>query len=243
VIVYIAIIGVFLFLFERFKPNKPFISSPKWFVRAICLNLITLVLFLLGSVTWELWFQSVTFFKLDVDLPLPIKGLITYVAFHFIFYWWHRAKHYYKPLWIIFHQVHHSIQRIEVLSTNYSHPLDTISSLLIGSFLSYCLFGFNIEVAAWFSFYLGSMGYFLHSNISVPRWIGYIIQTPQMHRMHHEYGKHKSNYCDIVWFDMLFGTYYNPTRQEICDKCGFDEDKEVRMKDMLLFKDVHKKIN
>lgn len=73
--------------------------------------------------------------------------------------------------------------------------------------------------------------------------IGYIIQTPQMHRMHHEYEKHQSNYCDVVWFDMLFGTYYNSRGQEICDKCGFDEDKEIRLKDMLIFRDVHKKDN
>jgi sterol desaturase/sphingolipid hydroxylase (fatty acid hydroxylase superfamily) len=56
------------------------------------------------------------------------------------------------------------------------------------------------------------MEYLVHSNIRVPNWIGYITQTPQMQSMHHQYGEHKSFYCDIVWFDMLFGTYHDPTR-------------------------------
>lgn len=238
-ITYIAIVGILLFLIERLKPSKPFVFSSKWYLRAVSLNLATLVLFIFGSFTWDLWFQSTNGYKLNIELAAPMKGLITYIIYNFIFYWWHRAKHSITALWLIFHQLHHSIQRIEVLSANYLHPLDTISSLLIGSFLSYSILGFNIEATAWFGFYLGGMGYFVHSNIRVPRWIGYIIQTPQMHRMHHEYKKHRSNYCDIVWFDMLFGTYYNPREQEICDKCSFDEDKEIKFKDMLIFRDVH----
>lgn len=232
-----------MFFIERLKPSKPFVFSSKWYLRAISLSLITLVLFIFGSFSWDLWFKSISVYNPNIELVPPIEGLITYIIYNFIFYWWHRAKHHYIALWRIFHQLHHSIQRIEVLSANYLHPLDTISSLLIGSFLSYSLLGFNFEAAAWFGFYLGSMGYFLHSNIRVPRWIGYIIQTPQMHRMHHEYGKHRSNYCDIVWFDMLFGTYYNPRKQEICNACGFDVDNEIRVKDMLIFRDVYKKDN
>lgn len=239
-ITYIAVIGILLFLFERLKPNKPFVFSSKWYLRAISFNLITLVLFILGSLSWDLWFQSINIYNSNIELAPPVQGLITYIIYNFIFYWWHRAKHHNIILWRTFHQLHHSIQRIEVLSANYLHPLDTISSLLIGSFLSYSLLGFNLEATAWFGFYLGSMGYFVHSNIKAPRWIGYIIQTPQMHRTHHEYGKHRSNYCDIVWFDMLFGTYYNPRNQEICNTCGFDADKEIKVKDMLVFKDVHK---
>jgi hypothetical protein len=37
---------------------------------------------------------------------------------------------------------------------------------------------------------------------------------------------------------MLFGTYENP--KEFKGTCGFDIEKELRLKDMLQFKDVHK---
>jgi sterol desaturase/sphingolipid hydroxylase (fatty acid hydroxylase superfamily) len=59
-----------------------------------------------------------------------------------------------------------------------------------------------------------------------------------MHRIHHEYEKHTSNYGDIVWWDMLFGTYSNP--KKFTTSCGFDNEKELRLADMLKFKDVHK---
>lgn len=234
---YIIVVGVALFILERIRPGKPFIPSSRWYLRAILFNLLALVVVIVGSITWDIWFHSVSLFKLGNDIPDPIKGLIVYTVFHFFFYWWHRARHKYSFLWRTFHQIHHSIQRIEVLSSNYLHPLDIASGLLLGSFIAYAVLGVSIEAASWFSFYLGSMGYFVHSNITVPYWLGYFIQTPQMHRRHHEHGKHDTNYCDIVWFDMLFGTYENVRKP--CDYCGFDEDKESKIKDMLLFKNVY----
>jgi sterol desaturase/sphingolipid hydroxylase (fatty acid hydroxylase superfamily) len=239
----IALAGFTLFILERIKPNKPFVYSKNWYVRSILFNIITLLIFIIGSVSWEPWFQNVNALIPEINLNKPTQGFIVYITFQFVFYWWHRAKHRYKTLWKVFHQIHHSPQRIEVLASNYVHPFDTLSSLLIGSAITYWLFGFNLDVAAWFSLYLGVMGYFIHSNIKVPRWVGYVIQTPQMHRMHHEYAKHSSNYCDIVLFDMLFGTHLNPTEQEVCNKCGFDSNKELKIKEMLLCKDVHKKAN
>ena len=57
-----------------------------------------------------------------------------------------------------------------------------------------------------------------------------------MHRIHNEYEKH-ANYGDIVWWDMLFDTYYNP--EKFTTLCGFDPPKEERLLDMLRFKNVH----
>ena len=80
--------------------------------------------------------------------------------------------------------------------------------------------------------------FFYHTNVKTPQWIGYIFQRPEMHRIHHEYDKYTNNYGDIVWWDMLFGTYENP--KEFKANCGFDNEKEQRLLDMLKFKDVHK---
>ena len=239
--IYIALFALSMFFIERVINHKPFVKSQNWYKRAVILNFLTLLIFYTGSLTWEPYFQSIQIQKPLFNSPAPVQGFICYIAFNFIFYWWHRAKHSNRVLWRFFHQIHHSPQRIEILSTNYLHPLDALSSLLIGATVCYILLGFNSTASAWFTLYLGLMGYFIHSNIKVPRWLGYIIQTPQMHRMHHEYNKHKSNYCDVVWFDMLFGTYINPKTDDICDKCGFSEDKELQLKEMLLFKDVYKK--
>ncbi len=79
--------------------------------------------------------------------------------------------------------------------------------------------------------------FFYHTNIKTPRWGGLFFQRPEMHRIHHQHGRHKNNYGDITWWDMLFGTYENP--KEWVHNCGFDDAKEQRLADMLAYKDVH----
>ncbi|HJU07536.1 MAG TPA: hypothetical protein VJ727_03550 [Rhodanobacteraceae bacterium] len=59
-----------------------------------------------------------------------------------------------------------------------------------------------------------------------------------MHRIHHQYGRHRNNYGDITWWDMLFGTYENP--REFNGRCGFDIDKELQLGNMLMWRDVHR---
>ncbi len=81
-------------------------------------------------------------------------------------------------------------------------------------------------------------GFFIHANIRVPRWVGYVYQTPEMHRLHHQSNHHSHNYSDFVCWDMLFGTYHNP-KQPIVN-CGFDEHEEKQVIAMLFGKIVSK---
>jgi sterol desaturase/sphingolipid hydroxylase (fatty acid hydroxylase superfamily) len=60
----------------------------------------------------------------------------------------------------------------------------------------------------------------------------------RLHRIDHQLGLHRNNYGDIVWWDMLFGTYENP--KEWNDRCGFEHDKEQLLLPMLAFRDVHR---
>ncbi|MFK3737841.1 hypothetical protein [Massilia sp. TN1-12] len=56
--------------------------------------------------------------------------------------------------------------------------------------------------------------------------------------MHHQHGRHRNNYGDIVWWDWLFGTYENPATFDA--GCGFDADKEEQLPAMLAWRDVHR---
>lgn len=47
-----------------------------------------------------------------------------------------------------------------------------------------------------------------------------------MHRIHHECGRHRNNYGDFAWWDMLFGTYENPAT--FASSCGFDDAREQK---------------
>lgn len=237
-IYYVIIFGAALFLFERIRPGKPYVKSSRWYTRAVILNITSLTVLWLGSVTWDKWLYGYSLFEMNDYMPAPVNGFIGYFVFTFFFYWWHRARHKSQFLWKVFHQLHHSITRIETLSSFYLHPLDMASSLLLGSITSYIILGLSFESVAWFNLYLGCMAYFIHSNIRAPHQLGYFLQTPQMHRRHHMHNAHDSNYCDIVLWDMIFGTYENQI--DPCDKCGFDKGVENRVVDMLLLKDVNK---
>jgi hypothetical protein len=47
----------------------------------------------------------------------------------------------------------------------------------------------------------------------------------------------REGYGDIVWRDMLSGTYENP--KEWTHTCGFDDAKEQQLLRMLAYGDVH----
>ncbi|MEO3403029.1 sterol desaturase family protein [Mucilaginibacter sp. CAU 1740] len=64
-----------------------------------------------------------------------------------------------------------------------------------------------------------------HTNIKTAKWVGYIFQRPETHRIHYECEKHSNNYGDIVWWDIIFGTYSKP--REFTTTCGFTYRKEA----------------
>jgi len=203
----------------------------------VAINLVQLGVVLLAGVTWERWLSSASLFHLSRFVSPAAGGLIAYFVATFVFYWWHRWRHEHDILWRLFHQIHHSPQRLEVITSFYKHPGEMMLNSLIGSALVYSLLGLSIEAGAVYTACTALGEFFYHTNVRTPRWIGYFFQRPEMHRIHHQYGRHRNNYGDIVWWDMLFGTYENP--KEFSDRCGFDDEKEQRLLAMLAYRDLH----
>jgi sterol desaturase/sphingolipid hydroxylase (fatty acid hydroxylase superfamily) len=226
------------FFIERIKPGWKLPNVSTWTIRVLGVNFIQLSVVVLAGFTWEKWLSSVSLFHLSNYTPNWLGGIIAYFIATFIFYWWHRWRHTVDFLWLGFHQIHHSPQRLEVITSFYKHPLEMTVNSIIGSLLVYTLLGLNPEVGAIYTLCTALGEFFYHTNVKTPQWIGYIFQRPEMHRIHHEYEKHSNNYGDIVWWDMLFGTYENP--KEFKSSCGFDNEKEQRLLDMIKFKDIHK---
>ncbi|WP_316828153.1 sterol desaturase family protein [Pedobacter miscanthi] len=227
------------FLIERIKPGWKLPNVSTWTIRVLVFNFIQLSIVVLAGFTWEKWLSSISLLHLSNYTSNWLGGIIAYFIATFIFYWWHRWRHTIDFLWLGFHQIHHSPQRLEVITSFYKHPLEMTVNSIIGSLLVYTLLGLNPEAGAIYTLCTALGEFFYHTNVKTPQWIGYIFQRPEMHRIHHEYEKHSSNYGDIVWWDMLFGTYQNP--KEFKSSCGFDNEKEQRLLDMISFKDVHKR--
>jgi sterol desaturase/sphingolipid hydroxylase (fatty acid hydroxylase superfamily) len=72
----------------------------------------------------------------------------------------------------------------------------------------------------------------------MPHWVGYGFQRPEMHRIHHDHGRHRDDYGDIVLWDMLFGAWRNPRTWD--GACGFTPEREERLTDMPRLRNVHR---
>lgn len=235
----ILLVFALCFILERLVPgwSLPHVRSWPW--RVLLANGIQLGVVLLAGMTWERWLSSMALFHLSDHVSPMAGGFFAYFIATFVFYWWHRWRHEHDLLWLGFHQIHHSPQRLEVITSFYKHPGEMIVNSIIGSLLVYTLLGLSPKAGAVYTLCTALGEFFYHTNVKTPRWIGFFFQRPEMHRIHHQYERHKNNYGDITWWDMLFGTYENPRRW--VHTCGFDADKEERLAQMLLYQDVHRR--
>jgi sterol desaturase/sphingolipid hydroxylase (fatty acid hydroxylase superfamily) len=86
------------------------------------------------------------------------------------------------------------------------------------------------------SFLASFCSLFQHANLRTPRWLGYLIQRPESHSIHHQRGVHAYNYGDIALWDLLFGTLRNPATFD--GEAGYWDGASRRVTAMLLGLDV-----
>lgn len=219
---------------ERMRPGRNWPDVKGWWARVFWLNAIQAVVVVVSGYLWDRWMLSHQPWNLGFLGPVK-GGVLGYLAITFVFYWWHRWRHQFDFLWRTLHQVHHSPQRIEVITSFYKHPYELVSNGLIVSAVLYLGLGLSVEAATNALLLSGLAELFYHWNVPTPYCLGYIIQRPESHCVHHQDGHHRSNYGDLPLWDMLFGTFDNPRKFDA--KCGFG-DREHELTEMLLCHDV-----
>lgn len=159
------------------------------------------------------------------------------LVYEFIHYWYHRTVHRYDWMWRLAHQMHHSAEVMDAFSANYLHPVDLFLFTTWSSLVFFPLLGLNLEAGLIAGAWLGFNAMFQHANIRTPRWLGYLIQRPESHVVHHERGRHRYNYANLPLWDMVFGTFRNPQNVD-SREVGFYHGASNRIVDMLLFRDA-----
>jgi sterol desaturase/sphingolipid hydroxylase (fatty acid hydroxylase superfamily) len=235
----IVIFAVFFLCVERFFPGRELPHAPGWYARAIFLNIVQLGIVVLAGYTWNRWLQGPSVLQI-ASLPAVVQGFLCWFAGTFFFYWWHRARHSVRLFWNVFHQIHHSASRIETLTSFYKHPVEIAINSMLSSAVIYVLMGASLEAGPWYSFFAALGEFYYHSNLKTPHWTGYFIQRPEQHSVHHKRGVHHYNYGDITWWDRMFGTFKDT--DGFVAHCGYKEGREQRFAEMLVFKDVNKRI-
>lgn len=230
-------IGLAMLVIERRFPGRRFATVPHWLARAGALNAVQVAIVLVGGLTWDRWFRGQGLWDASA-LGTYGGALAGYLAITFVYYWWHRARHEVGFLWRWIHQVHHSPQRLELLTSFYKHPLEIALNGALSSAILYVGVGVTPEAATLAVLATGVAELFYHWNVKTPYWLGFVIQRPESHCVHHAQGRHRNNYSDLPLWDMLFGTFENPRATP--GACGFDTARELALGRMLRGRDVHR---
>jgi sterol desaturase/sphingolipid hydroxylase (fatty acid hydroxylase superfamily) len=232
----LAVLGIygFLILVEALFPARPLPKVRGWRTRAL---LVFAFYFFLSSYLPLLWNDTLARYQLfDLAALNPFVGAaVGVLVFEALVYVWHRAMHKTHWLWRSFHQMHHSAERLDTFGAFYFSPLDIAGFTFLSS-VSLTLVGLPAKAVTYFFYVTMFLGTIQHTNIRTPRWLGYIVQRPESHSVHHGRGIHHFNYSDLPLFDILFGTFRNP--RDYVAESGFDGAYSAQIPQMLVFRDI-----
>jgi len=225
-----------LALAERLFPGRPLPPVPGWHVRALA---VFAGYFLLSSYLPLLWADALAPLQLfDLsDWPTWGAAALGLLAYELGAYAYHRGMHRIDAWFRVSHQMHHSAERLDVYGAFWFSPLDTVGWTLVAS-VALTLLGLPPAAATATLLVITFLGIFQHANLRTPRWLGYVVQRPESHTIHHARGIHAKNCADLPLIDMLFGSFENPRRFE--HDTGFWHGASARVLEMLLGRDVSK---
>ncbi|WP_444998453.1 sterol desaturase family protein [Aliikangiella sp. IMCC44359] len=233
-IIVLIILGS-LMLLEVILPGRKLPKIKGWYQRAIVVFVAYFYLSAYLPLFWDHYLGELQLFNLESVSPI-LGTVVGLLVLEFLIYVWHRSMHRFNWLWRSFHQMHHSAERIDTLGAFYFSPLDMIGFTMLGSLSLVVIVGVTPEAATYVLLSSIFLAVFQHTNIKTPQWLGYFIQRPESHSLHHGRGIHRYNYSDLPIFDIIFGTFKNP--EEFVNQNGFYDGASARIPDMLLFRDV-----
>jgi sterol desaturase/sphingolipid hydroxylase (fatty acid hydroxylase superfamily) len=175
------------------------------------------------------------------SLGLGLGTVVGYAAVSLAAYVYHRAAHRIGVLWRTFHQMHHAPQRMDMGGAAIFHPLEIVVFVSLSTVTTTLVLGLSPEAAALTGFVAQFYSFFQHLNVKTPRLLGYFIQRPEAHFVHHSRDVHAYNYGDLPIWDILFGTFKNPAEYG-AGEVGFESPADGRYGAMLLTRDVSNSI-
>lgn len=142
----------------------------------------------------------------------PVAILAAFLAADFSYYLEHRCAHKVRPLWRLYHAIHHSSDRYTVAT---AYRISFLTQLLSPAFyIPWILLGFDPLLIAGFSLFAFHYQAWIHTEMvgslgPLDTW----LNTPANHRIHHsrDPAHRDRNFGAVlmVW-DRLLGSYCPP---------------------------------
>lgn len=234
----IIVICIFICLMiaEELFPGRPLPAIKYWKVKGF---LAFIIYFYLSSYLPMIWNDYLAKYQLfDMSFLGNFGGaIVALLIYELGVYIWHRAMHKSHLLWRIFHQMHHSAERVDTYDAFFFSPLDMLGFTFLTSLALVWVGGFTVQATIYAIYGATFLAVIQHANIKTPQWMGYIFQRPESHSVHHAKGVHAFNYSDFPLFDILLGTFNNP--KGFANETGFYSGASSRVVDMILFKDIN----
>lgn len=140
-----------------------------------------------------------------------VSVLVVLLALEAVAYIQHRASHRFQFLWRL-HAVHHSDIALDVTTAERHHPIEVVFTATL-NLLTMLLLAPDMAVVVVCNLLSTVVNILSHANLTcgerVNRWLGWLVVTPDFHRVHHasDRGSTNSNYGTVFsLFDHIFGT-------------------------------------
>lgn len=170
-------------------------------------------------------------------LALAAAVWMAMAAGDFFFYWFHRALHKSTVLWQ-HHKMHHMDEELEAITINRQNWIEVFIAALLISAPTAILFRLDkldpVQLGAVAGIFTTAFGLFLgigHMNVRFQVGRASLFYcSPQVHRIHHSrLPQHRDkNFAFVLpLWDVLFGTYYAPSRNEF-PATGVEGEKEIK---------------
>jgi ornithine lipid hydroxylase len=164
----------------------------------------------LAAMRFDLW---------PSHLPMIVQVALAVTIAEFGLYWSHRIAHETVFFWR-FHALHHSVVRLWVVNTGRFHVADSLFKIALSQIPLYFM-GAPLQVFWWLGAVTAFIGILTHCNVDMKTGpLDYVFSTPRLHRWHHskQLPEGNTNYGEnLVFFDLIFGSYHNPDRPSSTD--------------------------
>jgi sterol desaturase/sphingolipid hydroxylase (fatty acid hydroxylase superfamily) len=156
-----------------------------------------------------------------IEMPLIVQIIVGLLLLDLVgAYTPHFVQHKVKWLWQ-YHVIHHTDTQVDSTSANRHHPGESVIRAFF-TMIAVVFCGAPMWLVMLYQAASVSFSQFNHSNLKLPNWLdsllGWIIVTPNMHRVHHHFQQPitDTNYGNIFSFwDKIFGTYIAMEEKDI----------------------------
>lgn len=226
---------ILLMVWEAIFPARKLPPIRFWKIKGIIAFFLFFFLSTYLPLFYSKWFPSVQLIDLT-NMNVVMASVAGVLLYEFGMYVWHLSMHKSNVLWRVFHQMHHSAERLDTYGAFFFSPFDMIGFTLLGSVCFSIVMGLPPQAVTIVLLITNFFSIFQHANVRTPLWLGYIVQRPESHAIHHAKGVHAFNYSDLPLFDLLFGTFRNP--KKYVEETGFYDGASSQILDMLSFRDI-----